>query len=49
MQGKIWVSAAEACNEVILERLNGTFSSIPAMDSYWCFLEIDVLIMDVVL
>ena len=47
MQGKVGVGSAEPSNEVILERADGTFSIITAMDAWGhklvvrgCFVEV---------
>ena len=47
MQGKVFVDAAEAGNEVVLKGANGTFGSIAVMNAGWCKLEVNVLITKV--
>ena len=44
MEGKVWVGATEASNQVVLERANGPFSSVAAVDSRRCELEIDCFV-----
>ena len=45
---ELWVSAAEASDEMVLKGLDGTLCGIVLVDSSWCFLEGDVLVVDVV-
>jgi hypothetical protein len=49
MQWEIFVDAAEACNKMVFECANSTFSSIATMNSWWNKLEVDSLIMHKIL
>ncbi len=42
----MFVGCAQACNKVILERLDGTFGSVALMRVWGYELEVDVLVLD---
>jgi hypothetical protein len=47
MQWEVLVDTAEASNEVVFERTDGSFSGIAAMDARWGKLKVDVLLVEV--
>ena len=46
MQGKVFINAAKARNEVILERANGSFGSVAAMNARRDELVVNFLVDD---
>ncbi len=45
MDRKIRIQAAKACNKMIFESADGSFSSIASMNPRWYKLEVDVISM----